>query len=483
VIPLSGGGLSYYADDLNAVFLLVILYLGLVGIFASLESLTSSQGTSFPLAPMLLILAGGASLFLAGNLLTLYLSWGLLDLAILLSIALAHRGEAASRATTRAVSITYLAGLAILVASMREWEGSSSQWTATLPFWAAALLSLAALVHLGVYPAHLWLPERVKRPNLPRTLLYTIPVGTGLYLLLRVYSLSKGTLPWRDEVLKAGALSLIISALLAWRKAKPHDTIFYLIINQASYVILSLALCPPGATTMAILQALNLLLSSGILLLCERERQPATFWAKAPPALAMISLLGLPLTPGFIARWLLYQSALDRGQGGYVALGAMATFITFVPLLRLLEERRKEEGRGELSNWVALVLLALPLLLLGVYPSLMVPHLERAVRLPSILNLLSFSSPAASILAAISFPIFGGYLLHRLGPSFSGNLAPLVGTLCRIADLEWLHGLLERTSLRLGMLLRAVGRVLEEERSLGWTLLWTVIVILLLMKT
>ena len=484
ILPAEGA-LSYYVDDLAATFLLLILYLGLAGIFASLESLTApSETISTLLAPMLLLLAGGASLFLAGNLLTLYLSWGLLDLAFLLGIVLAHRGELAGRAAARATGITYLAGLAILAALMKNWESSPYQWTASPPFSVAALLSLAALVRVGIYPAHLWLPEKVKMPGLLAMLLYSASIGTGLYLLLRVHSLSEGALPWGDVILMAGALSLVISALLTWRRTQPRETVFYLITNQASYVILSLALCSSGATTIATLQVLNLLLSSSILLLWERRKQPATFWAKAPPTLAILSLLGLPLTPGFTTRWLLYQSALNRGQEGYVALGAIATFLTFLPLLRFLHSGgREEKGEGELSNWMALVLLAIPLLLLGFHPSLIISSPEEAASLPSFLNLLSLSSHKISILASISFPIFGGYLLHRLGPVFSENLASLLGILCQIADLRWLYGLLEKAFLRARAVLRTVGMILVEERSLGWTLLWGLVVILFLMKT
>ena len=111
---LFGVELGYYADNVSLVFLLLIAFATLIATLSVSPFSNPMEGRPLAYGAGFLVVAGAFSLILSADLMTLCLSWGLLDLAILLLVAVAHDGQEASRAGLRLLLINYLGGVSLV---------------------------------------------------------------------------------------------------------------------------------------------------------------------------------------------------------------------------------------------------------------------------------------------------------------------------------------------------------------------------------
>jgi len=379
-----GGELAYHIDDLALTFVLLATFASVAAMLTSLDFLIH-EGSAYFYMAILTLLAAGLSSFLSANLLTLYVSWGFLDLSILFLIGFHGGKEKTAQDLTKTLAASHLSGLALMTAALRL--GQSMGQSVTFP------LLLAALLRLGLYPLHLWLPINMERPSPAVALLRIIPTSAGMCLLMRLSALSPQSLPQRDALLLVGSLALVASALLLWQGEKSRGWPSYLLVNQVAYAVLAMALdASPRGIMAALLQTVNLVLAWSILFLRRRsgnETSPRLLldycilprtkplsvcyrsicsphlrirsyfsergfvrhklshifrgevslsWVgeRVILSMAVASLLGLPLTPGFPARWLLYGLAFEGGHRLLIVAGVAANLITAAPLLDTL---------------------------------------------------------------------------------------------------------------------------------------------------
>ncbi len=462
-------------------------------IFRREFSLPTVNGERFRYAAILTLLAAGISFFLSANLLTLYVSWGFLDLSMLFLFG-AHDGkEETAKDLTKALAASHLAGLALLMAALRL--GQDVGQMASLPTSVAFPFLLAALLRLGLYPLHLWLPTNMEGSSPAVALLHILPTSAGIYLLMRLSALSPQGLPQKDMLLFMGGSALVASALLLWRGEGSRGWYSYLLVNQVAYAVLAMALdASPRGIMAALLQTLNLVLACSILFLRGKSD-----WVgeRVILGVAVASLLGLPLTLGFPARWLVYGLAFEGEHGALIVAGAAANLITVAPLLDFL--LNQGEGRRDRVGLIGLGLLIVPLLLFGFLPSVLPIKL---------LGGEAWLTPvgggrAARSLALLLLPPLGGYLLHRRGwvldrigslmkglakqmmrmPTirYSETVHHLLNKLCAVISLEWLYRSLWWLSLKVGKVLQVAMGAIEGERCLGWLLLSAFVVTLLLL--
>lgn len=469
--PLAQFGceLAYHIDDLAITFVLLVTFTSAAAILTSLSSLFHG-GSAYLYAAILTLLAADLSSFLSANLLTLCVSWGCLDLSILLLIGLHDGKKETAQDLTKALAASHLASLALLIAALRF--GQSVGQAASLPTSVAFFLLLAALLRLGLYPLNLWLPNNVERSSPTIALLYILSTSAGMYLLVRLSALSPEGLPQRDTLLLVGGLALVASALILWQGVKSREWPFYLLANQSAYAVLAMALdTSPRGVMAALTQTLNLVIAWSVLFLRGKSGRVGE---RVILGIAIASLLGLPLTLGFPAHWLLYALALERGSTPLIVAGAVANLFTASSLFDASLD--KKEGRLDGVGFIGLGLLAAPLLFFGVLPLVLpIKLLGGRIWLPSVRG-----GVAAWSLALILLPPFGGYLLHRWGRVLD-RIGPILEKLSTIIGLEWLYRFLWWLPLKAGNILQGAMGTMEGARCLGWLLLSAFVVTLLLL--
>ncbi|MBM4464951.1 MAG: hypothetical protein FJ014_05195 [Chloroflexi bacterium] len=502
--PFFESDLAYRVDGLAFLFAALMSLLGLATIAPGLGRSEYPEGSSY--VALLSFLAMGLSFVFSANLITLCLSWIVLDLTFLWALAASDHGG--SRATSlprlggtegaspprlggaegaspprlggteggrtmkmvpRVLNLTCLACLSLLAAALLLGQDgdSLSLRSGSISTPAVGLILLTALMRTGLYPLHFWIPIGVEASLPARSLLHLVPASAGLYLLARLSSWTNGGLPYGQALAIAGSSAFFIGALLAWAETNVRQTLPFVMLSQVGYAVTSLAIAKP--TTMVVLPSLNLVLCLGLLFLSQDRSELGSLWPRAASGLAMASLAGVPLTLGFVGRWHLYHSLLTGGNLAFLVLSLLAEALLFAALLRMWSAISIRVFPAELayqrSSMVAAALLAVPILILGLHPPVLRP-LMKGVPLPTLMGLLRSTSIVQWVVFFL--PLLGGYLLQRHRQRLFDPVAAFWLKVTATLRLEWLYSLLGQVVGGAARALRMAGKVSESRGYLGW---------------
>jgi len=489
--PFLGGELAYHIDGLAFLFAALMALSGLATITPGLGRSEYSEGSSH--ATLLALLAAGLSFVFSANLITLCASWVIFDLAFLWALAASDRsgsrvtsppglggtaevlakGGRLMKIVPRVLNLGCLACLALLAAALLlgPVDAGLSLRSSSVSAPVFGFILLAALMRVGLYPLHLWIPIGVEARMPARALLHLVPVSAGLYLLARLSAWTNSGLPYWQALTIAGSLAFFIGALLAWAETDFGKTLSFVMISQVGYAVASLAIAKPLTMVAVLSPSLNLVLCLGLLFLSQDRSELGSLWSRAATGLAMASLAGVPLTLGFVGRWYLYRSLLTSGNLAFLALSLLAEAVLFAALLRMWSVVSirvfPPEFAYRRSSVVGGALLAAPVLVLGLYPSVLRPLMEPA----SFSTLADLLRSTTTVQWAILFlPLLGGYLLqhHQHRRRIFDPVEPFWMKLMTALRLEWLYNFLGQIVAGAAGALRIVGRVSEGGGYLGW---------------
>jgi formate hydrogenlyase subunit 3/multisubunit Na+/H+ antiporter MnhD subunit len=467
--PFFGSDLAYYVDGLAFLFAALMALTGLATIAPDLGRSEYPEGSSY--AALLALLAAGFNFVFSANLITLCLSWGIFDLAFLWALVASDHGESRTRIVPRVLNFSCLACLSLLAAALLLGQGDDSLAirSSDISTPAFGLILLAALVRVGLYPFHLWIPIGINASLPVKSLLHLVPTSAGLYLLARLSAWINGGLPYGQALTIAGSLAFLIDALLAWAETDLSKALSFIMISQVGYAIASLAVDKPPTMVPILLPSLNLVLCLGLLFLSQDRSGLGSLWPRVILSLAIASLVGVPLTLGFVGRWHLYHFLLRGNNPAFPALSLLAETFLFAALLRMWSvisiRVSPSESTYQRLSVVGAALLAAPVLILGLHPPVLRP-LMKGMPFPTLVDLLRSTTIAQW--AALFLPLLGGHLLQRHRRRVFDPVGTFWLRLTTALRLEWLYSLLGRIVAGAAGALQMVGRVIEGKGYLGW---------------
>jgi formate hydrogenlyase subunit 3/multisubunit Na+/H+ antiporter MnhD subunit len=360
---------------------------------------------------LMAIWSGLAIAFLSNDLFNLYVALELLTFAAVPLVSLDGRSqtlEAALRYLLFALagSVLYLLGTAIIYGTSATLDiGLVAARGAgqTGLGWAVALMTAGLLAKTALFPLHLWLPRaHAGAPAAASAILSALVVKGSFLIVLRLWFdvLPAGPGLHAATMLGAlGAAAILVGSAMALRQERLKLLIAYSTIAQIGYLFLVFPLAtgtgatPPWASiawTGGILQLLaHAFAKAGMFMAAGVAAETlghdridglgglagARPWTFAALAAAGLSLVGLPPSGGFSAKWLMLIASLDAGQwwwaaiiliGGLLAAGYIFRVIDCA--LRPGESKPKPAAPGtRLREGVALAL-ALTAIGLGLMP-------------------------------------------------------------------------------------------------------------------
>lgn len=398
-------GIMLRTDGLTLLMLLMGAVVGLgVSLYASAWFRDEPSKAAYFWPLWLLLWAALNALFLSADLFNLYVTLELLGLAAVGLTALAGDGVALG-AAMRYLLVSLLGSLLYLMAVALLYHAYDSVDMALLAgrlvpspaSWAAlALISAGLLLKTALFPLHFWLPPAHASAAAPvSALLSALVVKATFYLLLRLWlELFAAFAPQLDSLLGLlGAAAVLWGSLQALRQSRLKLLIAYSTVAQIGYLFMAFPLAAAaglsawnGALFLALSHALakaamfmaagNLLRHGGHDRIAELDRVAQRLpLSVAAFALAGVSIMGLPPSGGFIAKWWLLEAALGQGLWGMALVlilgGIMAAAYVFkVVGFAFTEARGAHEACSvPLSmEWIAM-LLALGAVLLGLFVS------------------------------------------------------------------------------------------------------------------
>lgn len=362
-------GIRLRADGLALAFLVMAaVVMALVMLYGQGERRADREARVFS-ALLLLLWAGLNTVFLSFDLFNLYVALEIAGLAGVALVALSGEAEAL-RAQMRYLlfatfgSLLYLLGVAIVYAELGvlDLELVAAEVRATpAAFAALGLMTLGLLLKTAIWPLHFWLPPaHSSAPPAASAVLSALVVKASLYLLLRLWFEVFPAIPapraWFLLGL-LGAVAVIWGSLLALRQERLKLMIAYSTVAQLGYMLFAFPLAMPGSPVAlqawngALLQALShgiakasMFLSAGALItaLGSDRREALVGGSRRVPvplfalALSGLSIMALPPSGGFVAKWLLLRAALDAGQWWLTLVLIVGGLLAAAYLLRFL---------------------------------------------------------------------------------------------------------------------------------------------------
>ena len=479
-----GDGLGFSIDVLGLTFALL-----LTGVLAVISiSMAARPMDRFETVTSLVLVGAGIAICMSANLLTLCIAWAAMDLA-LLGIDVIRVPEESIPHAIRDVLGNVLSTLALIMAIvLLTAKHGGTRLTSLAPEgMPLELLMAAALLRLSIYP----LPGSVKR----RWEAHLASLSTGSYFWLRIVSLTAGRLPGSAWLIPACGAALLVTGLLVMLSPDFATALPYMLLNGIAVIVCAPMLEVKTGHWVALVAAINLCLCLALLRVDVQVRPipPLGRWARMPLVAGLGSLIGWPLTLGFVAHWSFLKLCWTAGWRPFLLLGSVSYFLTSIPawnrLRQMPHEVREVDSTSRRGVWIALgcaCTVVATLVVLGVDMPLsqrMWPGLSGRLDLPSLPTLLHGDIKLLSslLLTVVVVPIVGGYAFQRLWGNAPRWLARGSDAVSALLELDWLYLALEGVLLRARFLLDQAAVAIEQGLCLGWVLLWGLVVALYLL--
>jgi len=500
-------GVALRADGLSAVMMMTTaVVICAVGVFAHVDFRTppGSVEARAPFAFWILLLGIWGALntvFLGGDLFTLYVALELVTFAAVPLVCLDGRAEtlqAALRYLLFALlgSALYLVGTALLYGAYGTLDIvllSHRVHAEPATLVAAALMTVGLLAKTALFPLHLWLPPaHAGAPAAASAVLSALVVKGSFFIVVRLWFDVMPGLPGfaAAQLLAAfGAAAIVFGSVIALRQERLKLVIAYSTLAQIGYLFLmfplafdpgSASLQSGGALTGGMLQAIShatakaaMFMAAGLIYAGLGQDRIAGLAGvgRALPmsvlafALGGVALIGVPPSGAYLAKELLLQAAVEAKQWWWTVVIQAGGIFTSSYVLVVLAHALLPAGEPvrlrvavPLYQEAAALALALCSLLLGLVPWEAFLPVPRSIP----------SYPLAlEALANALWPILAGGLLAivlgRWGPQlmhipFGKVLVAIVGPA-------------RRTVLALGGMLEQVDGMLRQWPAAGLSLL------------
>lgn len=357
-VPSLGVELAVHVDGLSAQFLALITGIGaLVCVYASgYLAHEPRRGRLFLI--LLAFMAAMIGAVSADHLLIVFVFWELTSLTSFLLVGFHHEDEAARNAARQALLVTLSGGLALLAAILLlgDIAGSYSlqaliaqkQALAADPRLPAALILLltGCFTKSAQFPFHFWLPNAMTAPTPVSAYLHSATlVKLGIYLMARLDPVFNDLWLWERALVGVGAFTAVWGAVLALRERDLKRILAGSTISALGTLTLLIGLPNPGASLAAVAFLFAHALYKAPLFMVVGNIDHATGtrsidrlmglwrampWTAAVAMLAGLSMAGLPLSFGFVAKDLITVAKEDAellDAIGYATLFVNATAV------------------------------------------------------------------------------------------------------------------------------------------------------------
>jgi NADH-quinone oxidoreductase subunit N len=414
----------FTADPFTGFMNVVILFTTVLGILMSIDYLKRTGTERGEYYVLILLSAVGAMFMAAANdLIAVFVALELLSIPLYIMAAFRVPdtkseesglkyfvlGAFASAFFVFGAALVYGATGTTNLPAIFTALGSLGTATGPSPFYmllGAGLIIVGLGFKVAVVPFHTWTPDVYEGAPTPVTAFMSVGAKVGgfaalariLLVGLPVLVLNEQTVAaWQTTLWLIAAATLILGNLTAIAQSNIKRMLAYSSIAHAGYIMMAVAAAgTPGIGDQA-MQALGVYLLAymftnigafAIAMSVEKDDGTGTQisdlagLAKSQPMLAvfmavfMLSLIGIPLTSGFIGKWLVFQVAIEANLIPLAIIGVLTSVVSAFYYARIIITMYFGEGEGDRAagatpyvRW-AIYASVSGTLLLGIVPSL-----------------------------------------------------------------------------------------------------------------
>jgi proton-translocating NADH-quinone oxidoreductase chain M len=398
---------------LSWFFAITIAVVGTLSIIFSLSYIKAREKTDFYFFEMALVNAAMLGIVLAGDLLSFYIFWEIMSWSAFLLISY-NKGPALA-AGMKYIIMSIVGSIAMLVGMLSLYVSfdtlSISQIASVITSASSGYIlfiliafSIAFGIKNAILPFHTWLPDAHSEAPAPFSAVLSgilIKMGTyGFLLILYVIvglklflGLGSGIFSFHSIFCFLGAVTIIIPTFIAMLQTDAKRLLAWSTVGQAGYIILAIAFGTNLALAGGIFHFFNHALFKALLFLAigavefrthTRDLDSLGGLAKKMPIVfiatlvGICALIGVPLTNGFVSKWLIYKTLILEGSPFLAFFALVGTWGTILYSYKLvhnvflgqLPEKYKDLQKSPISMQLPMIVLSLAILLFGILPGI-----------------------------------------------------------------------------------------------------------------
>lgn len=366
-------GIEYRIDKLNAFLLLIISGMSTVVLVAaqtSIEKEIPKDKHTYFYVLYLLSLTGMLGIVATGDAFNVFVFLEISSLSAYALIAMGQKRQALWASyqylimgTIGATFILIGIGLMYQMTGTLNMEDLSQRLpevaqTRTV-FVSFVFVIVGVCLKLAMFPLHLWLPNAYAyAPSIVTAFFAATATKVAVYLLIRFtfsifgLSFSFTTIPLQTLFMAFGLIGIFVASTTAIYQSNVKHLFAYSSIAQIGYMIVGFSLSTVAGLTATLLHMFNHALMKGAIFLALAavvyrvgsvelkgfrglgRQMPLTM---AAIVIGGLSLIGVPLTVGFVSKWYLLTALVEQGWWPIAVLILLGSMLAVVYVWRVIE--------------------------------------------------------------------------------------------------------------------------------------------------
>ena len=398
------------ADDFSILFEFIYMSVAIVTVFVSRHYIAENEMNFGEYYVLLLTAVSGMMFMTSGlDLLVIFIGLEVMSISSYILVGMKRKVAEANEAALKylllgafstgfllyGISLLYGAtGSTLLPTIITEIQKNGSG--NPLVIVGMALVVVAMSFKIAIVPFHMWTPDVYTGAPTPVTgFLSGAAKAAGFAVFIRVLmtGIPLDSANWGNLLWLLAVLTMTVGNVMALQQNEVKRMLAYSSIAHAGYVLVAIVVGSTSAISGVIFYSCAYALMGtgafGILTIRDAGRVPRTFddlagYGKRNPTLALLmslfifSLVGLPLTGGFIGKFQIFSAALQEGWIWLTVIGILNSALSVYYYLRVIMFMYMREGAlpegamvsGNTSGFAMTGLLgtAVAVLYLGIFP-------------------------------------------------------------------------------------------------------------------
>ena len=407
---ISGFYGTVVADDFSILFEFIYMSVAIVTVFVSRHYIEENEMNFGEYYVLLLTAVSGMMFMTSGlDLLVIFIGLEIMSISSYILVGMKRKVAKANEAALKylllgafstgfllyGISLLYGAtGSTLLPTIITEIQQNGAD--NPLVIVGMALVVIAMSFKIAIVPFHMWTPDVYTGAPTPVTgFLSGAAKAAGFAVFIRVLmtGIPLDGANWENLLWLLAVLTMTVGNVMALRQNEVKRMLAYSSIAHAGYVMVAVVVGSTSAISGVIFYSCAYALMGtgafGILTIRDAGRIPKTFddlagYGKRNPLLALLmtlfifSLVGLPLTGGFIGKLQIFSAALQEGWIWLTVIGILNSALSVYYYLRVVMFMYMREGAlpegtvltGKTSGFAfaGLIGTAVAVLYLGVFP-------------------------------------------------------------------------------------------------------------------
>jgi len=290
------------------------------------------------------------------------------------------------------ITLIYGATGSFSLGAINQYLIGNYQMVSPLFYPGLILMMIGMCFKVGAAPFHFWTPDVYEgSPSLITTFMSTVVKTAAFAAFIRLFAGTFAPLHdfWMPPLMVIVCLTLFIGNVTALFQKNFKRMLAYSSISHVGYLLFSLITLTSSSNNNVLLYTAAYTFASitafAILILVKQKTGGDDFESfnglgKRNPlaalalTLAMLSLAGIPLTGGFMGKYLMFLNVMNQYQIYLVAFAILNALVGFYYYLRVVVAMYFKEGaevhlETPVQYKVVLILSVIITVILGVYPS------------------------------------------------------------------------------------------------------------------